>query len=132
MTVAAIGAAVLLGLVGVFQFRLASGAPFGDMAYGGRVPTANGVLPMPYRIASAVAVPILFYGAWLVLAAADVVNRGSLSDGLLGVAVWIVFGYLALNTLGNLASQSRRERIVFAPISGVAAVLTLIVALASQ
>lgn len=129
MTVAAIGAALLLAFVGAFQFRLASGAPFGDMAYGGRAPTANGVLTLPFRLLSAVSVPILFFAAWLLLGVAGVLDTGSLSDRFLRAAVWVIAGYLALNTLGNLVSTSRQERMVFGPMSATATALTLVVAL---
>lgn len=129
MTVAGVGAALLLAFVAVFQFRLASGAPFGDMAYGGRAPTVNGVLTRPFRVISSVAVGLLLYAAWIVLAAVGVFEPGTASPGFLRTGVWIILGFLVLSTIGSAAARTRQERLVFAPISGVAAALTTIVAL---
>lgn len=46
----------------------------------------------------------------------------------LGIATWATGGYLSLNTLANLASDSPVERRVFAPATAVAAALTTLVA----
>lgn len=51
------------------------------------------------------------------------------ASGLLAPAAWLITGYLALNTLGNLASKSRLERAVFAPLTAVLAILSGYVAL---
>lgn len=41
------------------------------------------------------------------------------------VALWIIFAYLLLNTLGNLASGSVLEKLVFIPITILAALLVV-------
>lgn len=41
------------------------------------------------------------------------------------VAIWFVFAYLLLNTLGNLASGVSAENFVFAPITLILALLAL-------
>ena len=46
----------------------------------------------------------------------------------LAPATWAIAGFLAINTLGNLASASAVERFVFGPATAVAAALTAIVA----
>lgn len=43
----------------------------------------------------------------------------------INVAVWFVFAYLLLNTLGNLASGVSAENFVFAPITLILALLAL-------
>ena len=129
MQVAAVAGAVLLAGVAVFQIALAAGAPLGDMAYGGRAETRNGILTAPYRIMSALAVLILGVAAWIVLARADVVSGGPMGAGFVETGAWVVFGYLVLNTAANLASTSKNERLIMGPVTAIAAVLVLIAAL---
>jgi uncharacterized membrane protein SirB2 len=128
MEVAAIFAAVLLATVAAVQLALVFGVPWGDHVYGGRAKTDNGRLSPRYRAMSAVAVPILLLSAAIVLSRADVVSWFG-SGGWVTVAVWIVFSYLVLNTIANLASKSRVERIGMGSLTAVAAVCTLVVAL---
>jgi hypothetical protein len=102
---AAIVAAVLMGVVGMFQLALASGAPLGSMAWGG---AHVGVLPTRLRIASAftglVVYPILIL---LVLRAGRVTTVGW-DTGNPGM--WALTALFGLGTLANLASRSRAER----------------------
>lgn len=127
---AAVGMAVLLAGVAVFQLALAVGAPWGNMAYGGRAVSApRSPLPRPYRVMSAVAVLVLVFAVWLVLARAGVASGGSFSDGILRWGPWGIFGYLILNTLANLSSSNNLERWVMGSVSLAAAALCLIVAL---
>jgi len=105
-----IGAAVLLGAAACFQAAARCGRTLGDMAYGGKVETGRGVLPRNYRVMSAVAAVILAFGGWIVLARAGIVGGWFMGDDFLQVAVWVVFGFLVLNTLTNLAARSAVER----------------------
>lgn len=129
MDVAAIVAAVLLAIVAAFQIALVFGAPWGDHAYGGRAETDNGRLTARYRAMSAVAAPILLVAGAVILSRASVVSWFG-SGGWVRVAVWVVFGYLVLNTITNLASKSRIERFGMGSLTAVAAICTLVVALA--
>lgn len=128
MEIAAVIAAVLLQIVAAFQVALAYGAPWGDHAFGGRAKTTAGVLPPAYRAMSALAVPILLLASWIVVAKAELVST---DQGWIDVAVWVVFAYLVLNTLGNVASSSKIERYLMGTITIVSAVATLVVALGS-
>ncbi|OCT16295.1 hypothetical protein A8709_02355 [Paenibacillus pectinilyticus] len=38
-------------------------------------------------------------------------------------AIWVMFGFMVLNTLGNLASNSSMETIIMTPLTGVLALL---------
>lgn len=80
---------------------------------------------------SAAAALILVFAAWVVLARAGAAPAGPLGDGFLRWATWVVFGYLVLNTVTNLASSSVVERWVMGSIVTVTAILCLIVALAA-
>ena len=114
MEAAAILVAVLLLGVAWFQVALVAGAPWGDHAFGGRAETHEGRLTERYRIMSAVAVPLLLAAIWIVLA----------------WAVWVVFAYLTVNTVANLASTSKIERFAMGSVTAIAAIGTLLVALA--
>lgn len=128
MELAAVIAAAVLVAVAGFQLALAGGAPWGDHAFGGRAETSDGRLPSRYRIMSAIAVPILILSSAIILARAGLVSWFE-QDGWVTWAVWVVVGYLVLNTLANLASNSRIERFVLGAATAVAAVATLVVAL---
>jgi len=123
---AAVLAAVLFVGMAAFQASLALGAPLGAHVLGGRYP---GALPNRLRAFSAIAAAILVGGALVILARADAIGWPTSATGLLGPAAWAIAAFLALNTLGNLASNSRIERTVFAATTAVLAVLSAYVAL---
>lgn len=107
METAALIAAILMAITGVFHIALALGAPAGFAAWGG---WHEGVLPTRLRIASGV-VGIGVYPALIVyvLATAGAIDatwvpqRGK-------VGMWILTGLFTLGTFANFASRSRRER----------------------
>ena len=125
--VALIAAALMLGVAG-FQAGLAAGAPWGAASYGGRAATQDGRLPAPMRVMSALAVAILVLAAWTVLAQGGVVSSGPVSNSALRNVTWGIAAYLALNTLGNVTSKSRTERVVMGSVSLTLVLLTAIVA----
>ena len=126
---AAIIVAVLLGAIAVAQVALVAGAPWGAHFYGGRVETRDGVLPAGYRLMSAGAVIILGLMVWIVLAYSGTVGAGLWSGGFLDIGIWVVFGYLVLNTLGNLSGVSPIERWLMSTVTALCAALVLLVAL---
>jgi len=77
------------------------------------------------RIVAAGSAVALTAMAGVVLRRAGLIGR---SARWLGPATWTTAGFLAVNTIGNLASTSMIERFVFAPTTAVAAGLTAIVA----
>ncbi|HWL00744.1 MAG TPA: hypothetical protein VNQ52_00065 [Microbacteriaceae bacterium] len=122
--IAAIVFVVLLGLLVLFQLALALGAPWGRFAWGGQ---HAGVLPTGYRIGSVVG--ILVYG----LIGTIALDRAGLvawyPAGFSQVAMWVVFGVLALGVLMNAISRSKPERYVMTPVALALAVLALMIAL---
>lgn len=115
---AALGASGLcLGVAGV-QVALAAGAPLGEHVWGG---TQDRVLPTGMRAAAGGAAVVLTTMASVVLRRAGLVGRPA--DWLVP-ATWTIAGFLAVNTVGNLASTSRVERRIFAPAAALAAGLT--------
>lgn len=123
---AAVLAAILFLGMAAFQASLALGAPLGAHVLGGRYP---GALPNGLRIFSAVAAAILISCALVILARGGAIGGPAGATGLLAPASWTIVAFLALNTLGNLASKSRLERIGFAATTAALAVLSTYVAL---
>ena len=127
MTVpAAVLAAVLFLGMAAFQASLALGAPLGAHVLGGRHPRT---LPNRLRAFSAIAAAVLVGGTLVILARAGAIGWPAGAAGLLVPAAWAIAAFLALNTLGNLASKSRLERTVFAATTAALAVLSAYVAL---
>jgi hypothetical protein len=125
-SVAALLAGALFVAMAVFQAALALGAPLGEHVLGGRF---AGTLPVRIRVFSGIAAVILLGAAVVILARAGLIRWPAGAAGMLAPASWLIAGFLALNTLGNLRSRSRLERTVFASITAVLAALSAYVAL---
>lgn len=121
-TAAALGAAGVCVAVAGVQVALAAGAPLGEHVWGG---TQDRVLPTGMRVAAGGSAIALTAMAGIILRRAGLIGP---SARWLGPATWTIAGFLAINTVGNLASNSTVERLVFAPATAVAAGLTAIVA----
>ena len=111
---ASVLAAFVLCLVVIFQFLLALALPFGRAAWGG---THRVSVSRPVRLA-----------AWIVLARTGVV-MSPWQPATVRAATWVAFSILALNTVANLASKSRVERLLMTPAAFVCSVCLLIAAL---
>ena len=122
--IAALAIVLLLGLLALFQLALASGAPWGRLAWGGQ----HRVLPARQRVGSVVSVALYVVFAVIVLAAAGAL--AGVPPVVARVGIWVVLAVFALGILANAASKSRPERAVMTPVNAVLAVLTLLVAVA--
>jgi hypothetical protein len=121
----AVAAVVVLALLMIFQLLLAAGLPLGRAAWGGQ----HRVLPANLRLGSLAAVVILGAAAWAILARVDLLPPGA--DSLVvRVVTWVFAAYLALNTVGNLASKSPVERGVMTPVSAFLVVCFVVASLA--
>jgi hypothetical protein len=122
--IAAIGATIGFLGIAVFQAALVLGAPMGHAAWGGK----HRRLPTSLRIGSAIAIVV-----WLVATAVVLASAGfdvpSPSETVRPWAIWVVVGLLVVGAVMNAASPSRWERFVWAPLSLVLALLTIVVAL---
>jgi hypothetical protein len=119
---AALGVAAICTSFAGLQIALAAGAPLGEHVWGGSQPA---VLPGSMRIVAVGAAVFLGVMATVVTRRAGLFRRPT---RWLTPATWSVAGYVALNTVGNLASSSDLERYVFGPATAVAAALTAVVA----
>jgi hypothetical protein len=124
MTAAAIIAAVLIGIVAVFQIALTLGMPARGAAWGG---SFIGPLPTGYRVISGIAGFVLYPLILLaVLEAGGILEIGWLPD-IGAVGMWVLTGFFVVGALANLASRSKVER-WWAPVSLAVAVCCAIVA----
>lgn len=123
-TAAAIAVCVILGALAVLQALLAGGAPLGRFAWGGQ----HEVLPTQLRVGSVAAIVAYVVIGLVVLAGA---RQAGGAEGALRVAIWVIAAFFLLGAGGNLASKSRSERFVMAPVSGLLGALTLVVAAGS-
>jgi hypothetical protein len=111
----------------IFQVLLSLGFPLGEAAMGGY----HKILPKPLRFASAVSAIILLFMGFVFLQYAKVVSFG-FNELFTNIIVWVITVYLALNTIANLVSKSKKERQIMTPISSIAFILCLFVALFSK
>ncbi|MFC0524538.1 hypothetical protein ACFFGV_13260 [Pontibacillus salicampi] len=118
ITITIISLSIML-LLALFHILLAFGAPLGEYAWGGFYPT----LPRPFRIGSIFsALVLLFLSGVYAQNAGFITITPSLPTNTILIIVTVFF---ALNTFGNIASKSRKERWGMTPISSVLFLLTL-------
>jgi hypothetical protein len=116
-------ATVGFGLAVLVQVLLAAGVMPVQLAWGGRRTTAS----VPVRLASAGAAVVLALSAHVLRRRAGLSGAGP-PPRRIRVLAWVVTVLLALNTLGNLASRSKGERLLFGPLTAVLAASSLLVA----
>jgi hypothetical protein len=109
-----------------FQLALAAGAPWGELAMGGRYP---GRFPAPMRVLAVIQAAILAGLALVVLDAAGVVDLGW-TESLPWLA-WVPVVFAGLSVAVNAASRSPRERRLWVPVGLVLLVSSAIVAIGS-
>ena len=121
--VASIVVAILFLSIAVFQILLSLGYPLGEFAMGGYYK----VLPKKLRIASFANALILLCMGFVFLQHTNVlVGLDFLPTHIL---VWVITILLGLNTIANLLSRSKKERLVMTPLSGFTFLLCLFIAL---
>ena len=117
-------ATVLFAVAIVLQLLLAAGILPITMAWGGRQP----VLTPGLRLASVAAAAVLALFAYVIRRRAGLDGSGPPSRTV-KILSWLITAFLVFNTLGNLASQSAGERVLFAPLSLLTAVACLVVSI---
>lgn len=116
--------AALIGVVVIFQLLLAAGMPWGSFAMGGKFP---GKYPPPMRVACIIQVMILVFIGLVVLSRADLVLPGWRS--FTQTAIWFVVGFSVVSTVLNLITRSVWERRIWAPVSLLLLITSIIVAI---
>jgi hypothetical protein len=107
-----------LGLLLIFHLLVLLKIVPANIMWGGQANAGN--LVMLEIVAIAVT---LFFG-YVIAAKTGYVNAGRFAGAVL-VLVWIIFAFLLLNTLGNLASGVSAENFIFAPITLLLALCAL-------
>ncbi|MFB4212441.1 hypothetical protein ACE1TH_11090 [Shouchella sp. JSM 1781072] len=109
--------------ISVFQVFLALGFPLGEFAMGGFYK----ILPLKLRIVSMCNAIILLMMNVLFLQYTGVIN----GFGFLPVPifVWLITGFLFLNTVANYFSKSDKEKKVMTPLSALMCVCCLLIIL---
>ena len=91
-----------------------------DIVWGGQIKSSSTTLITLEIIA--LSVTLLFM---LIIAAKIGYIKSGKFSGVINIGIWVVFAYLILNTLGNLASGVSFENLVFAPITIILAFCAL-------
>ena len=113
-------AAFLLAIC--LQLLLVLGVLPVTLAWGG----TQSVLTTPLRLANVAAAVILGVFAMVIRRRAGL-SAGTHPSRRITILAWVLTIFLALNTLGNVASSSSGERILFGPLSLVLALACLLV-----
>jgi hypothetical protein len=124
--ISAIISAVVFLLGAVFQLLLVFGFPLAEYSWGGK---HKGVLPPRLRSSSIIAALILLAMAFILLIHTKVLSLDL--NFSTHIVVWVITIFMGLNTLGNLASKSKKEKLFMAPQTGVAFVACLVVSIFS-
>jgi hypothetical protein len=109
-----------LGLVLVFHLLVLLRVIPSDIVWGGRI---QGV-PENLLTLEIIALLITLFFMLIIAAKADYIQAGKLS-GTVNIGVWLIFAFLILNTLGNLASGVSFENLIAAPITIILALCAL-------
>ena len=121
-TISSIFLVVMTLIVTVYQIALASGAPWGEYAYGG---TKTGKLPTGFRINSVVAAFVMLGIAGHYLAQLGVFEP-ILDPAGNSVVNWVLVAFTGLSALANNATRSKKERMVW----GIPTILMFLAAMA--
>ena len=114
----------LISVVVLFQLALSVGAPWGTIAMGGRFPDK---FPAPMRVAAFAQALILTLLGLIVPIHARLVlpDFYPISE----VGIWVVVGVFSLSLIMNLATPSKWERLIWAPVVAILLACSLLVAI---
>ncbi|MDC7241125.1 MAG: hypothetical protein PQJ50_12285 [Spirochaetales bacterium] len=124
MTLFAVIFLILILFIVGFQFALILGAPWGEFTMGGIHP---GRLPAKMRLAAAVQILILIVFGAVTLSRAGLGLSGLYSLSRIGI--WAVTAFFVFGTVMNLATSSRKERLLMGPLNIVALVCSFLTAI---
>ena len=110
-------------IVMLFQIALALGAPWGEMAMGGKFP---GRFSPMLRISAIVQMLLLAFAALIMLTRAGLIldEYFDLSKS----AVWFVVALCVVSAILNTITTSKKERILWSPVTIILAVCAVVVA----
>ena len=109
-----------MGLLLVFHILVLLKVIPADIVWGGQI---NGV-PANFVTLEIIALLVTLFFMLILAAKTGYLQAGKLS-GAVNIGMWLIFAYMLLNTLGNLASGISFEKLVFAPITIILAFCAL-------
>ncbi|HEY9088295.1 MAG TPA: hypothetical protein VIO36_09020 [Anaerolineaceae bacterium] len=115
---------ILFGLLIGFHLLVLFNLLPEDIVWGGRA--ASG--PAQARTLELVSLVLTVLFAGVVSAKIGYIEAGKWGR-VVNIALWVIFAYLVLNTLGNLVAISSLEKLIFTPLTLLAALLVLRLAL---
>lgn len=124
VTISATVFSALISIAILFQILLAAGMPWGRFAMGGRFP---GKFPTMMRIASLIQVIILSIIGSIVLIKSGLIFPDWSS--ITKAAIWFVVAFSVIATVLNLITRSVWERRIWAPVSLLMLITSIIVAI---
>jgi hypothetical protein len=110
---------IAFGALAIFDILILLNIVPSDIVWGGQIKDSATKL-----ILETIALFVTFLFAAIVAAKMDYIKAGKFKKAV-NIGVWIILGYLILNTLGNLASGVSFENLIFAPITVVLAFCAL-------
>lgn len=110
-------------VVMLFQLSLALGAPWGELAMGGKFP---GRFSPKLRVSAIVQMLLLAFAALVVLTRAELVleNFFELSKS----AIWFVVALCVVSAILNTITPSKKERMLWSPVTIILVVCAVVVA----
>ncbi len=119
-------AAVIFGVIALLTLLVALGLPLGEFTMGGKYK----VLPTKLRIASGISFLLDIFVILVILQVGGHFSIG-LNEKFAKGFCFLFAGYLSLNTLMNLFSNSKKEKYVMTPLAAITAVCLWIIAFSS-
>ena len=107
---------IALGLLAIFDILVLLNVVPSNVVWGGAIKGSTTNL----LILETIALFVTFVFAIIVAAKIDYIRAGEFKKAV-NIGVWVIFAYLLLNTIGNLASGVSFENLIFAPITVVLA-----------
>lgn len=108
----------------IFQFALALGVPWGELAMGGKF---HGRFPPYMRVAALVQIVLYVFIMLVVLTRSELVFNQYFESSKF--AIWFVVVLFAVGTILNIITPSKKERKLWAPVSIVLLACSVIVAI---
>jgi len=116
---------ILLALMVIFHVLVLVGLVPSEIVWGGR---ATGSVTDTVILES-IAVLVTIGFAWIVAMKVGYI-RSLKRKWIVTAGMWVIFAYFCLNVVGNLASSSGAERMIFTPVAVLMALLALRLAVA--
>lgn len=113
---AILGALIFL-MIAIMTLLVALGLPLGEFTMGGQ----NIILPVKFRIMAILSFVIQIFAIRIILQAGGIIPL-TFSYKTTQYICFFFAGYLALNTLMNFSSKSKKEKYVMTPLSLVASI----------